>query len=263
MSQKSGDIFIETPFGRLHGVRCGSGDPLMLLHSVGCSVCEFEPVLELLGRTHRVLAWDMPGHGDSARLGRALDIGDYADAAIAWLEGLGEGRRIHVGGASIGGLIALEAVRRRPELFRSLALVETGLLSEAAWRARWPMVEDTFAVPTQTLESIAPRFRAVDDSLLRRWNIDRNKAGGSAMMSAMWAIRRYRFEAALGSVSIPTLLLYGDRSPVGESLPTARAALPQARAVVMEACGHFPMMDDPPGFVRELSDFLATVEEGA
>lgn len=83
MSQASADIFVDTPFGRLHGLETGSGEPLLLLHSVGCSAWEFEPVLGLLGRNHRVLAWDMPGHGDSAPLTRPLDIGDYAEAAIA------------------------------------------------------------------------------------------------------------------------------------------------------------------------------------
>src|SRR5579885_2354104 len=76
------DRFATTPDGRIHYLHEGSGPPLVLLHSVGCSAYEYEDSLPLLAQHFTVYAWDMPGHGDSDPLPRHYTIEDFARAVV-------------------------------------------------------------------------------------------------------------------------------------------------------------------------------------
>ena len=57
--------FVTTQMGRIHCFDAGSGPALMLVHSNGASAYEYEFVIDMLAKKYRVIAWDMPGQGDS------------------------------------------------------------------------------------------------------------------------------------------------------------------------------------------------------
>ena len=63
----------------------GSGIPLMLLHGISSGAASWHKQMALNG--FRVLAWDMPGYGESPMLAVArANAGDYADALAAMLD---------------------------------------------------------------------------------------------------------------------------------------------------------------------------------
>ena len=247
------DGFVPSPFGRLHYLEMGSGPPVVLLHGAGSSAYEFEHVFGDLAAHFRVIAWDMPGHGDSDPLLRYMTIAEYADALLALISHL-ELVQPHLVGTSIGAQIAACAAKHLPEV-AGVSLVELPLRPVEAWINIWPLVETMFSNPTQSFEQVAPRFRDLTEAELQRWNIDRNKAGAKAMMSAMWALRDHRPD--LNAITAPTLLLYGEKGAVADGLPLATAALPQATVVTMPDCGHFPMCDDPPAFAEIVRAFAS------
>jgi pimeloyl-ACP methyl ester carboxylesterase len=246
------DGFIAGPLGRIHYLELGAGAPLVLLHGAGNSAYEFEHVVGPLSRTFRVIRWDMPGHGDSDPLIRIPTIVDYADALAAMISAL-ELRRPHLVGTSVGALIAAAQASSRGADVASLSLVEMPVRSAAAWADMWPLVETMFSTPTQSLEQVKVRFRKLSHGDFKRWNVDRNKAGGKTMMAVMGAIRDHmpEFEA----VSAPVQLVYGEHGPVGDGINDARAALPAAELVTMSGCGHFPMIDDPDAFADIIGRF--------
>jgi 3-oxoadipate enol-lactonase len=258
-NQRMPHHFVDTLHGRLHVFEKGAGIPLLLIHSVGCSVHEYDDVMDRFSARFRTLAIDLPGHGDSGPANRFYSISQYAAAIVETLERL-EAPAAHVVGASIGAHIGLESIRMQPTAFRSLVFAEGALLTEAEWSQRWDLVEDTFTPTTHSIEDIAPRFRTADTRLLRRWNIDRRKAGAATMMAAMWALREYRFEAALERLSIPALFLFGDQSPVLGSCALAQAKLPRAKHLLLPGCGHFPMIDDPQAFAEAIMQFIPSRE---
>jgi len=246
------DGFVAGPFGRLHYLEEGTGAPLILLHGAGSSAYEFEHVIGLLAQHFRAIAWDMPGHGDSDVLPRHLTVGDYADALAALASGL-DARPTHLVGTSIGAVIAAEAAVRNQADVASITLVEMPFRPVCAWVKMWPLVESIFSTPTQTHEQVAPRFRDLSEADFVRWNIDRNKAGGKAMMSAMWALRDHRPD--LEAISVPTLLIYGEKGAVSDGIAAAEVALPGATRLTMPECGHFPMIDDPVRFSEIIHGF--------
>lgn len=252
------DGFVNTPAGRVHYLIGGSGAPLVLMHSNGCSAHEYAYNFDRLCQHFQVVAWDMPGHGDSDPLHGHTTVESYASAALAMLDQLFIDRA-HVAGSSIGGLIAIELAAHHTDRLLSVGIVETPFRDEAWWASHWGMVEEMFSIPTQSFEATAPRFKALSAEFHRRWNIDRNKAGGKTMMDVMWAGREFDVGSALDQCQTPALLVFGDKGPVWDAVPEFQRRLHGAPLVTMPGCGHFPMVDEPGAFDRALIDFIAAL----
>lgn len=249
------DRFIEVSSRRLHFLHAGEGPPLVLLHSNGASAHEFEHVAETLAKHASVYCVEYPGFGDSEALPGRFSIEAAADAVKGFVQSVGLDRPV-ICGTSLGGTVAADFAVRFPELARGVILVETPCRSWQAWHGVWPIVERLFAVPTQELKQIAGRFRSATPELLARWNIDRNKAGGPLMMEAMWAIREFDIRVAAAQITLPCLLVFGEKGAVGDGADELSGLIPKADRVDLPNCGHFPMIDDPEAFCASLVSFL-------
>ncbi|MCC6532040.1 MAG: alpha/beta hydrolase [Burkholderiales bacterium] len=241
--------------GRQHYLDAGSGEPLVLIHGNGASAWQYVDVIPLLLPRMRVIAWDMPGHGDSDPLGRHYSVEDYADALSGFLQALGLASA-HVCGCSSGGSICAAFASRYPAAVRSALIVEPAFRSETEWAASWAQVEADFGLPTQTAQQMGERVAKVDEPRLARWNIDRNKAGARTMVDVMWALRAFDLGQAAKSIRCPAMLLYGRRSPTihGQERFQAAAHIPLQ---VMEGSAHFPMLDEPAAFAEVIASFCA------
>jgi pimeloyl-ACP methyl ester carboxylesterase len=105
--------------GALTWREAGRGPALVLLHGIGSGATSFAGQLAGLSDTHRVIAWDAPGYGESAPLPNPRPLaGDYADALSLLLDHLGIGELVLVG-HSLGALVAAEwAARHGPRVLR-------------------------------------------------------------------------------------------------------------------------------------------------
>ncbi len=249
--------FIQTELGRVHYVRAGSGHPLILLHSNGNSVHEWEDVLDELASSFDVIALDQPGQGDSDGLSRHTTIDEYCDSFIEVMDAL-DVERAAVAGTSIGGLFVISLGARYPDRFSHIVAIETMFRTDAVWAEHWPTVEALFAIPTQERAVVEARFNEVSDEFLTRWNIDRNKAGSKSMMSTMWAIREYDLGGWAKKVAGPTLLLYGAKGPTIATRESLEASVPKCEVIVLDNSGHFPMNDEPGPFVESIKLFCGS-----
>lgn len=250
------EAFTSTSKGRIHHAEAGSGAPLVLLHSNGCSLYEFQFVIEELARTHRVLVPDLPGQGDSDPLHAHWTYDEYADAIVAWMDAL-DIPHATVAGSSIGGVVCLAMGKNHADRIRSLILVETPIRLGLAWAKRWFQVETNFAQPVQSFDAVASRIRNFTPELHTRWNIDRSKAGSHTMMDAMWAVREYDALGALAGLNVPTFAVLGSNGPVGDSLEALERKIGRANIAVMQNCGHFPMIEEPAEFIENINRFVA------
>lgn len=246
--------FVQTRYGRLHYVEDGDGEPILLTHSGGSSLHEFDHTFQALARLGRVIAWDLPGHGDSAPFTHDLSVEDYASAAAGLLDALSI-ERAHFVGASIGGFIAMEIGASHPERVNKLAIVDTQLRPRQWWVQNWAMVEGMFSEVTQPFETLAPRFKALSREVHRRWNIDRAKAGVRSMMGVVWAAREYEAQRQIAKVKVPAMIMLGSVGPSIDCAAEFGRLLPHARLEILKGCGHFPMIDEPGVFVDLLADF--------
>lgn len=249
------DGFAATKSGRIHYREAGTGAPLMLLHSNGCSAHEYEDVIAHLAKSRRVIAWDMPGHGDSEPLTKHWSIPDYADAVVDLMDAL-DIDRASVAGSSVGGTICVDLGVRYADRFDWLFLVETPIRSLQDWLDGWPGIDINFGVPSQTFEQIAQRFRKLTPAKLTRWNCDRNKAGSKTMVGVMWALRDYDVLANLAAIKGKPAVIYGDVGPTIAGAAHFERLLPGAPSITLADCGHFPMADDPEAFAAALNSIL-------
>ena len=116
---------------QLHYRRGGSGPPAVLLHPSPLSSLTFVSLAESLSAAFTVFALDRAGYGGSEPLELdAPDLGDYADALGAELDGIGIDSTI-LYGKSTGSAVALEFARRYPARVAHLILENLPVWTEA------------------------------------------------------------------------------------------------------------------------------------
>ncbi|WCO71754.1 alpha/beta fold hydrolase [Enterobacter hormaechei] len=137
----------------------GSGIPLMLLHGISSGAASWHKQMALNG--FRVLAWDMPGYGESPMLAVArANAGDYADALAAMLDRAGVWQTVLVG-HSLGALVASAFAAKFPDRVIHLVLADAAQgygnaapeQREQVWRNR----EQQMALGAKSSPRPAPR----------------------------------------------------------------------------------------------------------
>lgn len=110
----------------------GPGAPVAFSHGLLLSCRMFDAQVAALRGMHRCIAWDHRGQGRSAPASTpVVSIDQCADDAIALLERLATGP-VHFVGLSMGGFVGMRVAARRPDLVRSLTLLDTSADPEPA-----------------------------------------------------------------------------------------------------------------------------------
>ena len=116
--------FLEVNGVRLHYIERGTGEPLVLLHGNGSMIEDFESsgLIDLAAKTHRVIVFDRPGFGHSARPRNVIWTPDaQAELIEGALEQLGVSRAL-VLGHSWGASVAVALALKFPKLVSGLVL---------------------------------------------------------------------------------------------------------------------------------------------
>ncbi|MEU0118149.1 alpha/beta fold hydrolase [Streptomyces bobili] len=250
--------------------RMGRGEPLLLLHGIGHHRQAWDPVVDILATERDVITVDLPGFGASPSLpdGLAYDLATTTAVFSAFCETL-ELDRPHVGGNSLGGLLALELGREKR--VRSVtAFSPAGFWSEAERRYAFGVL--------LTMRQLSRRMPL---PLVER--LSRSAAGRTALTSTIYARPARRspeavvaetlalagatgFDQTLRSGAtvrftddipgIPVTVAWGSRDMllVRRQGVRAKQIIPHARLVRLPGCGHCPMNDDPALVARVLLD---------
>jgi pimeloyl-ACP methyl ester carboxylesterase len=240
----------------------GSGPPLLLIHGLGYPRWGWEPVVEPLAKTHRVITFDNRGIGDSDAPPGPYDTATMAADAVAVLDAVGV-RRAHVMGASLGGMIAQMLALDHPHRVDRLILACTTpggaeayplpeatltLLREAAGL---PADEATHRLTANALASQHP----LEDLLARRMARPQDPAAWQAQSAASLGHDAF---GRLGGITAPTLVLHGtvDRVVDPRNAPLLAEHIPGARLQWLPDRGHLFFWEDPDGTVERVRRFL-------
>jgi 3-oxoadipate enol-lactonase len=242
----------------------GPGDPVLLLHGIGGSADSFTDQFAALSAGHRVVAWDAPGYARSADPETAPGMAGYAAAAAALLRERGAAPA-HVVGVSWGGVIATRLALDHPEVVRSLVLVDStrgsGRTAEQATAMRRRAAELADVGAAAFAQARAPKLVSAEAPKELAERV-------ATAMARSIRLPGYAYAAAsmaetdhsdvLGRLSVPTLVIAGDRdvvTGVAESQAIA-ADIPGARLRVIEGAGHLSNVERPDEFNRLVLEFL-------
>ena len=258
----------------------GAGPALALLHSLGMSHREWEPVVAPLAERFRVLLPDLPLHGDSEDRPRHPYTADWLTEVMAGFCREAAGPRPLLAGHDIGAELALRAVTTGRLTPSRLVLMpnrlhrrEEGQGKRALWRgacraAALPGLDRMLAHgaklvfrPSMGERLTAQRNPAARD-LVRHAFAD---VGGNGNRARAWAkfARRWPREPqrylldAYSRIESPVLLLWADEDlahPV-EGAQEALDLLPDAQLRTLQGTGFLMAYDDPVGVARELIAF--------
>lgn len=231
-------------------------EPVVMLHCSGSSGAQWRALAAQLGTRHRVVTPDLIGYGASAPWSGRGDFSLAKEAAtVRSLMGCLQ-EPVHLVGHSYGGAVALHIARTRPELVRSLTLVEPSafhLLRNG---------DATDAAALREITGVAADARAalaVGDygggfgRFVDYWSGPGSWSSMPAEKRASFAPQLAKvvldFHAILGDpaeledvcdIAMPTLLVQGG----GTRLPSRcvcarlRVALPDASFRVVQGAGH-------------------------
>ena len=233
----------------------GKGPVLMLLHGFGANKDNFTRVARFLVPHYRVIVPDHIGFGESARpegtdyspIAQARRLRSRAHALNA--------RRVHLGGSSMGGQIAMTYASLFPDEVGSLWLLDpagvwsaplTDLRKDVEKSRRNPLIvrtEDEFAhlyglmmsdppfIPRPMLDAMAQeRIRnvALEERIIEQLTAD-------------------SVEARVTGLATPTLIVWGseDRALHVASADILKKLMPRSQVIVMLGVGHLPMIERP------------------
>jgi 3-oxoadipate enol-lactonase len=239
---------------------------VVLLHAFPLDRRMWSPQVEALGGP--LLVPDLRGFGKSGACPAAESISDFA-LDIAGLLDL-EAQPSVVCGLSMGGYIALELMRNRPDLVAALVLADTRAEADSpeARDGREATARDVLengvggladSMPGRLLSARSRTERPKLAESVKRLIAEQRPEGVAGALRAMAA--RPDSRALLPKIAVPTLVICGSDdivTPPEASRLMARE-IPGARLVEIDGAGHLSNLEQKEAFNAAVVDFLATL----
>jgi 3-oxoadipate enol-lactonase len=261
------DLYYET-----HGE--AGGETIVFAHGLLWSGWLFARQVAALAGRYRCVTFDFRGHGRSAVTRNGYDMESLAEDAAALIEVLGCSP-CHFLGLSMGGFIGMRLAIRRPELLRSLLLLNTSADPEPEENlGRYRLLAlvnrclGTRAVARPVMEILfAKKFladpaRAALRDECRRRMIANHRIGVARAVKGV--ITRRGVYDQLDRVAVPTLILAGgqDRATVPAKSERIHARIAGSTLRVISGAGHTSTIEEPAAVNQAIEEFLAGLGQG-
>ncbi len=246
----------------------GSSENVFFIHGNLASKEWWFPSMELLSQkkgTGQMIAADWRGYGSSKGIESFRDINfeNCAQDVVSLIEDKNM-VNVCVIGHSTGGLIAMMAVLKKPELFRSMVLLDsvggTGLDLELpkdqvlAHFGRMSVDKEYARMAlAATIDGCDPQSDSFRQLFEITWNCDKPMWQGVIDVLS----DQVDITAQMSDLKLPTLILHGDKDAVlkMEIAEKNLERLPHAQLKVMNGQGHSMNLENPQGFVEEIKTF--------
>lgn len=243
--------------------------PVVLVHGLGYGRWGWEPVVGPLSSTRRVVLLDNRGIGGSDVPDGLYTAREMADDVLAVVRAAGADR-IHLVGASLGGMIAQRVALARPGLVERLVLVCTTPGGEVAQPipqatldliARMPEMDPTAAVAAAVDNALGQIEGPARDRIVERLVAHRTRAPQDprGWQGQAHAGTTHDLGQEVDGISCPTLVVHGTADNVVDprNAEVLAELIPDARIHTMPGAGHLCFWEQPDDFLAVVDDFLA------
>jgi pimeloyl-ACP methyl ester carboxylesterase len=256
---------VRTSTGWMSVVEAGQGEPVVCVHGLGGTKASFLPTIAALAsENRRVIAFDLPGSGDSVKpIGAPYNAGWFARTTVRLFEAMNL-ENPHLIGNSMGGRVALEVGMTAHDRVGRIVLLCPAMawLRDRPWapflRILRPELGLLQIAPRPVVEGIVRRLipGATDgwaaagvDEFLRAYLTPRGRAAFYAAARNIYLDEPYGqngFWPRLAELSPETMFVWGRQDnlvPISFMKHVERT-LPAARHVELD-CGHVPQLERP------------------
>jgi pimeloyl-ACP methyl ester carboxylesterase len=253
----------------------GDKPPLLFLHGLGGVWQNWLLNIAHFKSTHRCVAFDLPGFGESEMPAGDISIPGFARAADGVCEQLGVENPVVIGN-SMGGFVGAELALSFPTRVDKLVLVSAAGLSTEYVKA------EPVLATARAWAALITKLGSQSDAILRRPRGRRlalqavvrypeklsfalateiaRGAGSPGFNPAFRALLSYSFRDKLDRITVPTLIVWGRNDilvPVDDAEKFEHLIGENAHSVIFEDTGHLAMMERPRRFNELLAGFLA------
>ncbi len=231
----------------------------------------WDPQVQALSKTFRVITYDVRGHGASDAVEGPASIDLFVDDLIQILDTLAL-PRVALCGLSMGGYIALRALERYPSRFYALILCDTKSKADTEEGRKKRMltaeVVKKSLVPSYAEESVKALFS--DKTMHEKKDVVefikqliRGNTVDGIVSTLMALAGRPDTTPALAHMRLPALIMTGEEdkiTPPAEAQDMA-SALPDAQLYLIPGVAHLSNLEDPKLFNEKLTTFLNNLKE--
>jgi pimeloyl-ACP methyl ester carboxylesterase len=238
----------------------GSGEPaLVFIHGGFANRSFWDEQIKAFSPRHRVVALDLPGHGESGADRKKWGMPEFGDdvRAVVEAEGL---KKVVLFGNSLGGPVAVEAALRLPGKVLGVVGIDT--------------FQMLFKQPVEQARKRAEAFRtdyagSMKAMVKQLFHSDASPAlvadaeqrmlhtPPEAAYQILLSMGDYDLPAAVGRLTVPLLAINGDLYPTDQV--NLRSVRPEFQVIVMKHMGHYPMLERPEEFDSHVSAVVAAL----
>lgn len=241
--------------------------PVLFIHGFPFDKSSWQPQMEFLKKTNRVIAYDIRGFGKSTAGNEIASIDLFADDLIKLMDSLQIEKAI-VCGLSMGGYILLNAVFRYPKRFEGIILCDTQCLADspATKEKRYKSITqikagglknytETFVINVFCRETLVSKKELVEK--IKDVIVSTSPVTITQSLSAL--AERREMCTSLNEISIPALILCGkeDAATMLAQSEYLNHHIANSTLHYIERAGHLSNLEQPDEFNNLLIGFIS------
>lgn len=245
----------------------GKGKPMILIHGFAGSKKYWDKIIPLLTDENRVIAMDLPGHGESGMSKERYSIEDMAETIKELMDHL-EVDKVTLFGHSLGGYITLAFAEAHLHYLNGFSLVHSTANpdSEEAKEARENNAKKIQEEGAEDfIDGLSKKLFSPENTEVNAKEIDEAvkiglKTSEKGLVSALLAMKnRPDRNQVLKETKLPVLLIAGEKDQIIPLEKTFTVSREKVEEKVIQNAGHMSMYEQPEELVKVMKDFLAGI----
>ena len=242
------------------------GEPVLLHHAAGGNLHRWRPWVPTLSRHRPVVRFDMRGHaGTPAPPDMQFSLPGLADDIARLMDGLGLGR-VHLAGASAGGIVSLRFAHDFPDRLHSLTLVastpQLARMGTGMDAGAWRRILEEEGSRAWLLADSDKRFGPGTDRAVIEWYADEGtRTSPAAILGLQQCLLAEDLTPLLPDIAAPTLILAATNDEITppEVQHLMADQMPNATLQLLDGVGHNMKVEIPDELARSTHEFIESV----